>query len=196
MELMSRSTLFHELAHAGAMTEADAVPIVRCLLEAVDMCQQRGIAHRDIKVSIHQCCSAIDGRLSPCLFPANVPPVKLADFGMAGAAGADGCLRGRCGTPGYVAPEILHAGPHEPYGPNVDTYSVGVVAYTLLCGYEPFYGQTDAELLAQNKAGEFEFHLSDWCEISLAAQDFVSALMEADPGKRLTAAQALRHPWL
>ncbi|KAG5181092.1 kinase-like domain-containing protein [Tribonema minus] len=194
MELMSRSNLFHELARAGVLSEREAAPILQCLLRAVAHCQARGIAHRDIKLS-NILCPAPDGAGSRGCAAA-APVVKLGDFGMAGAVGADGCLRGRCGTPGYVAPEILRAGPHEPYGANVDAYSVGVVAYTLLCGYEPFYGETDAELLAQNKAGDFDFDMADWCDVSLSAQDFVSALMDANPATRITAAEALEHPWL
>ena len=88
-----------------------------------------------------------------------------------------------------MAPEILRAGPNEPYPLSVDVYSVGVVAYTLLCGFEPFYGETDAALIAANKAGVFDFHIADWCNISLAAQELVGALMDPDPAKRPTALQ-------
>lgn len=88
--------------------------------------------------------------------------IKLADFGMAGFVGSDGLLRGRCGTPGYVAPEILLAGAHEGYSMNVDMFSIGVVAYILLCGYEPFYGEDDKQLIKANKEVDYEFHAEDW----------------------------------
>ena len=85
----------------------------------------------------------------------------LVDFGMAATVGAeDGLLRGRCGTPGYVAPEILRAGVHEGYANNVDAFSSGAVLYALLCGYEPFYGDDDRQLVAANREARVEFHTS------------------------------------
>jgi calcium/calmodulin-dependent protein kinase I len=123
--------------------------------------------------------------------------LKLADFGMATfEQGSGGLLHGRCGTPGYVAPEILRAKPLEGYPNTVDMFSTGVVAYTLLCGYEPFYGSTERQLIAANKRCEFAFHLPEWGSISAEAKDFVERLMEPDPAKRPTAAQALQHKWI
>ena len=84
------------------------------------------------------------------------------DFGMAGFKDKENLLRGRCGTPGYVAPDILKAGVHEGYPLNVDMFSIGVVIYTLLCGYEPFYGTDDAQLIKSNKNVNYEFHLPEW----------------------------------
>ena len=85
---------------------------------------------------------------------------------MTGFRDTDGRLRGRCGTPGYVAPDILKAGVHEGYSINVDMFSIGVVAYTLLCGYEPFYGTDDTQLIKANKSVHYEFHLPEWGDIS------------------------------
>lgn len=90
-----------------------------------------------------------------------VNTLKL-DFGMAGFKDKENLLRGRCGTPGYVAPDILKAGVHEGYPLNVDMFSIGVVIYTLLCGYEPFYGTDDAQLIKSNKNVNYEFHLPEW----------------------------------
>lgn len=122
--------------------------------------------------------------------------VKLADFGMAGFLGSDKKLRGRCGTPGYVAPEILSAGVNEAYGINVDMFSVGVVAYTLLCGYEPFYGQDNADLLRANRCVEYEFHSPEWDEISPQAKDWIKRALEAGADTRLTPEEGKRHAWL
>lgn len=88
--------------------------------------------------------------------------MSLLDFGMAGFKDRENLLRGRCGTPGYVAPDILKAGVHEGYPLNVDMFSIGVVIYTLLCGYEPFYGTDDAQLIKSNKNVNYEFHLPEW----------------------------------
>ncbi|CAM9259253.1 unnamed protein product, partial [Phaeothamnion confervicola] len=190
MELMSERSLFHELSHDGVMEEGETARVAAGLLKAVVFMQGLGIAHRDIKLS------------NVLFLPADATAthrhgeVRLADFGMAGQVDAAGQLRGRCGTPGYVAPEILAAGPAEPYSNAVDVYSVGVVAYTLLCGYEPFYGRSDAELIAQNRDGDFSFDVADWGAVAMDAQDFVSRLMEKDPTHRASPQEALRHPWI
>jgi calcium/calmodulin-dependent protein kinase-4 len=79
----------------------------------------------------------------------------------------------RCGTPGFVAPEILAAGKGEAYPSGVDMFSAGVVAYTMLCGYEPFFGVNDEELIQMNKLVESEFEEPEWSSISDEAKDLV-----------------------
>ncbi|KAJ1420059.1 kinase-like domain-containing protein [Ochromonadaceae sp. CCMP2298] len=122
--------------------------------------------------------------------------VKLADFGMTGFLGADRRLRGRCGTPGYVAPDILKAGANETYGVNVDTFSIGVVAYTLLCGYEPFYGADNAELLRANREVDYEFHMPEWDAVSAQAKDWIAQALRGRCDERITPMESLQHPWL
>ena len=91
--------------------------------------------------------------------------VKIGDFGMGNFISPhDGLLRGRCGTPGYVAPEILQAGVRDGYSNRVDVFSLGVVAYVMLCGYEPFYGVSDCELVASNRGGKVSFLEGDWAQ--------------------------------
>merc|ERR1712216_894554 len=119
-------------------------------------------AHRDVKLSNwifrHDDQNAQIQSHSP-----SRSRLRLVDFGMATAVDPrDGLLRGRCGTPGYVAPEILKAHKSEGYANNVDMFSLGVVAYTLLCGYEPFYGATNKELIRANRECSFEFYLPEW----------------------------------
>ncbi|CAM9433518.1 unnamed protein product [Chrysoparadoxa australica] len=186
MELMSGVDLFDKLSRGGCLSSEDAGALVCNVLKAVDFCISNGFAHRDIKLS-----NLIYPELAtrPC-------DVRLADFGMAARAGSDGLLRGRCGTPGYVAPEILEATPNEGYSNYVDAFSVGVVAYTVLCGYEPFYGLNERELIRSNKEGFFEFHSPEWDEIDEDAKDMIAKLMEKNPEKRLTVAEALNHPWI
>lgn len=189
MELMSGIDLFDKLSSTGVMSEREAAGLVSNVLHAASFCIEHGFAHRDIK-------------LSNLLYPADASHlsdpsnVKLADFGMAGKVGADGLLYGRCGTPGYVAPEILHAKVSEGYPMNVDAFSVGVVAYTVLCGYEPLYGVNEQQLIAANKIASYEFHMPEWSQIPEDAKDLVRRLLEIDPHKRLTPEQALEHPWL
>ena len=113
---------------------------------------------------------------------------------MSGFRSNDGLMYGRCGTPGYVAPDILKAGLREGYDANVDIFSIGVVIYTLLCGYEPFYGENDDELIKANKAVLYEFHSPEWDNISDDAKDFVQNCLI--PQGRFTPMEAADHPWL
>lgn len=98
-----------------------------------------------------------------------------------------------CGTPGYVAPEVLA---QKPYGKAVDVWSIGVISYILLCGYPPFYDENDANLFAQILKGDYEFDSPYWDEISDSAKDFIQHLMCVDVEKRYTCRQALGHPWI
>jgi serine/threonine protein kinase len=99
-------------------------------------------------------------------------------------------------TAGFVAPEIFAARANEGYNSNVDVFSCGAVLYTALCGYEPFYGECEAELIEANKLGIFEFHMPEWSSVAEDAKDLVAQLMERNPAQRLTPQQALQHPWL
>lgn len=97
-----------------------------------------------------------------------------------------------CGTPGYVAPEVLS---YTGYGPEVDLWSLGVLLYVLLCGFPPFYDENEAALFAQIQSGKFEFISPYWDDISKEAKDLISKLLTVDVKKRYTADQALKHPW-
>jgi calcium/calmodulin-dependent protein kinase I len=144
LELMESLDLFDKLSGDGVFSETAAKHVVLQLVDAVDLCLRLGIAHRDVKLSNitfprRSAADLLEARELGLSEDQSVT-IKLADFGMAGFVGADNQLKGRCGTPGYVAPDILRAGVNEGYGINVDMFSIGVVAYTILCGYEPFYG--------------------------------------------------------
>ncbi|MGH0136905.1 UNVERIFIED_CONTAM: hypothetical protein FKN15_036747 [Acipenser sinensis] len=91
-----------------------------------------------------------------------------------------------------TAPEVLA---QKPYSKAVDCWSIGVIAYILLCGYPPFYDENDSKLFEQILKAEYEFDAPYWDDISDSAKDFISSLMEKDPNKRYTCDQALRHPW-
>lgn len=104
-----------------------------------------------------------------------------------------GVMSTACGTPGYVAPEVLA---QKPYGKPIDVWSIGVIAYILLCGYPPFYDEVDANLFAQILKGDFEFDAPYWDEISDSAKDFISHLICVNPDVRYTCKQALQHPWI
>lgn len=154
LELLQGTDLFHYISSKDKITEKEAAQIMFDVLTSLDAMARIGLAHRDIKPANILMCDREKSGVS----------VKVADFGMAGFAGVDGHLRGRCGTPGYVAPEIFSAAVHGGYGNKVDVFSAGVTLYVLLCGYEPFYGESDKELIAANKAAVVEFPECDWSE--------------------------------
>ncbi|GBO23452.1 Calcium/calmodulin-dependent protein kinase type 1, partial [Araneus ventricosus] len=116
----------------------------------------------------------------------------ISDFGLSKMEDS-GIMATACGTPGYVAPEVLA---QKPYGKAVDVWSIGVIAYILLCGYPPFYDENDANLFAQILKGDFEFDSPYWDEISDSAKDFIRHLICVDMDKRYTCKQALAHPWI
>jgi calcium/calmodulin-dependent protein kinase I len=119
--------------------------------------------------------------------------IKIADFGLSKIYGKGEALVTACGTPDYVAPEILLC---KPYNNSVDIWSVGIITYILLCGFTPFFAETHKELFDMILHSPFEFPSPEWDDISEEAKDFVSHLLEKDPEKRYTAEQALQHPWL
>ncbi|KYO43982.1 hypothetical protein Y1Q_0003339 [Alligator mississippiensis] len=119
--------------------------------------------------------------------------IMISDFGLSKIEGSGSVMSTACGTPGYVAPEVLA---QKPYSKAVDCWSIGVIAYILLCGYPPFYDENDAKLFEQILRAEYEFDSPYWDDISDSAKDFIKHLMEKDPGKRFTCEQALQHPWI
>lgn len=102
-------------------------------------------------------------------------------------------LRSQCGTPCYIAPEILK---REYYGKPVDMWSAGVCLYILLSGYAPFYDEDQRRLFEKIKKGQYCFDEDAWGDISPEAKHLIAGLLQLDPAKRLTAAEALRHPWV
>jgi len=98
-----------------------------------------------------------------------------------------------CGTPAYVAPEVLQG---SGYDLKVDCWSLGVLIYTMLCGFPPFYDEDNDNLFGLIKKGNFDFPSPYWDDISSSAKDLISKLLVCDPNKRLTAEEALKHEWL
>lgn len=185
LELLDGNDLFQHISKRGTMTETEAANMMYDLLTCIASMNQAGIAHRDLKpANILMGKAGNDGK------------VKLGDFGMATFVGNDHLVHGRCGTPGYVAPEILLAGKNEGYRNNVDVFSAGVTLYVLLSGYEPFYGETEKELVKDNKECKVDYPESDWKTVSIEGQDLVEKMLQRDPTRRITAIAALSHPWI
>lgn len=202
LELMRPVDLCDRLHEIHRFTESETRLMAVQLLRALRLCRTAGVAHRDVKLSnitIARSGSTSIGQDPMLRRKKNYYEdlkVKLADFGMAGLIGPDGLLYGRCGTMGYVAPEILRAGVHEGYGNNVDMFSLGVVVYTLLSGHEPFYGTDPAELKEANKNATFSFKHKVWRAVSNEAKDWITVALNPNPAARMNPEEALRHPWL
>jgi calcium/calmodulin-dependent protein kinase I len=172
--------LFDAIVNKGSYSEVDAANIVRQILEAIKYCHEQGIAHRDLKPE------------NLLLGEGKKDFIKIADFGLSKEFGSD-ILVTSCGTPDYVAPEVLSG---EPYDMSVDIWSIGVITYVLLCGYPPFYGEVQKELFENILAGNYDFPEPEWNEVSEEAKDFIKKILVVDPQKRATAEQCLTHPWI
>jgi serine/threonine protein kinase len=186
MEYMPGGMLYDILATEGQFSEKHAACIMRDLLEAVHCLHSYDIVHRDIKP---ENVLAVNKALPL--------QVKLADFGLADFvlenSFGEKSTCGMYGTPFFVAPEVIRA---ETYTPAVDIWSLGVLAYNMLSGKLPFDGSNIKEVLRRVRSGRYTFPDSEWAQISEEAKSFIAGLLELDPHNRLTAGQALRHPWL
>lgn len=131
------------------------------------------------------------------LTPSPSSPLLLTDFGLAAwkkkSNQKNFQMTTACGTPGYVAPEVLK---NESYSSAVDLWSLGVILYILLCGFPPFFNESTAALYKQIKRGAFDFPSPYWDEISEEAKDLVKKLLTVDPKQRYTPDQVLSHPWI
>ncbi|XP_069812293.1 calcium/calmodulin-dependent protein kinase type 1D [Dendropsophus ebraccatus] len=182
MQLVSGGELFDRIVEKGFYTEKDASTLIRQVLDAVFYLHRLGIVHRDLKPE-NLLYFSQEGESK----------IMISDFGLSKMEGKGDVMSTACGTPGYVAPEVLA---QKPYSKAVDCWSIGVIAYILLCGYPPFYDENDSKLFEQILKADYEFDSPYWDDISDSAKDFISHLMEKDPNKRYTCEQALRHPWI
>jgi len=183
MELVTGGELFNKIVEIGSYSENTAKRLVKQMMSAVKHLHDQSIAHRDLKPN------------NLLLEAPNVDVIKIADFGLSKILSPDSMMQTACGTPIYVAPEVLKG---EGYDKEVDIWSIGVVMYILLCGYPPFFddGENMAALFEQIMAGEFEFADPYWTDISAEAKDLILHLLVVDPKERYTVDQALNHRWL
>lgn len=182
MELVEGSELFDRIVDKGYYSEKNAINIVSQILSAVSYLHEIGIAHRDLKPENLLCSGADETEI-----------VKIADFGLSKIFNDEEELRTSCGTPGYVAPEVLMC---ESYDKSVDMWGIGIITYILLAGYPPFYAETDVALFEKIMNAEYEFEDDCWDDVSELAKDFIKHLLVKEPAQRYTAEEAIQHPWL
>ncbi|KAF9095204.1 hypothetical protein BGX23_000898 [Mortierella sp. AD031] len=181
-DLAEGGELFEQLLQKGCYTEGDAARLVREILLGVEYLHGMEIVHRDLKPE-------------NLLFldKSENAPLLITDFGLSKVlTSGNDVLMTACGTPGYVAPEVLEQIGH---GKPVDMWSVGVIAYTLLCGYTPFWGDDQQALFENIISGQYQFEEEYWKDISPLAKNFINTLLVRPAEIRSTATQALAHPW-
>lgn len=183
MELVKGGDLFDAITQSVKFGEVDSARMVKDLCNALFYLHSRSIVHRDLKPENLLVHRNKDGSIS----------LKLADFGLAMEVKEP--IFTVCGTPTYVAPEILS---EIGYGLEVDMWAVGVITYILLCGFPPFRSpdRNQTELFEFIKAGEYEFLSPYWDNISPYAKDLIEHLLVVDKKKRYTAIETLSHPWI
>ncbi|XP_014221032.1 calcium/calmodulin-dependent protein kinase type II alpha chain isoform X10 [Trichogramma pretiosum] len=182
-DLVTGGELFEDIVAREFYSEADASHCIQQILESVHHCHHNGVVHRDLKPENLLLASKAKGAA-----------VKLADFGLAiEVQGDTQAWYGFAGTPGYLSPEVLKK---EPYGKPVDIWACGVILYILLVGYPPFWDEDQHRLYAQIKAGSYDYPTPEWDTVTPEAKNLINQMLTVNPSKRITANDALKHPWI
>ncbi|XP_031171635.1 calcium/calmodulin-dependent protein kinase type II subunit gamma isoform X16 [Sander lucioperca] len=182
-DLVTGGELFEDIVAREYYSEADASHCISQILESVNHIHQHDIVHRDLKPENLLLASKMKGAA-----------VKLADFGLAiEVQGDQQAWFGFAGTPGYLSPEVLRK---DPYGKPVDIWACGVILYILLVGYPPFWDEDQHKLYQQIKAGAYDFPSPEWDTVTPEAKNLINQMLTINPAKRITAEQALKHPWI
>lgn len=182
MELCEGGELLDRiLSRGGKYTEDDAKVVLIQILNVVAFCHLQGVVHRDLKPENFLFTSMDENS-----------QLKAIDFGLSDFVKPDERLNDIVGSAYYVAPEVLH----RSYSTEADVWSIGVIAYILLCGSRPFWARTESGIFRAVLKAHPSFDEVPWPTLSSEAKDFVKRLLNKDPRKRMTAAQALGHPWI
>ncbi|XP_077775999.1 calcium/calmodulin-dependent protein kinase type II subunit beta isoform X2 [Podarcis muralis] len=182
-DLVTGGELFEDIVAREYYSEADASHCIHQILESVTYIHHYAIVHRDLKPENLLLASKCKGAA-----------VKLADFGLAiEVQGDQQAWFGFAGTPGYLSPEVLRK---EAYGKPVDIWACGVILYILLVGYPPFWDEDQHKLYQQIKAGAYDFPSPEWDTVTPEAKNLINQMLTINPAKRITAHEALKHPWV
>ncbi|KAD3640927.1 hypothetical protein E3N88_30150 [Mikania micrantha] len=182
MELCEGGELLDRiLSRGGKYSEDDAKVVLIQILNVVAFCHFQGVVHRDLKPENFLFTSKEENS-----------QLKAIDFGLSDFVKPDERLNDIVGSAYYVAPEVLH----RSYSTEADVWSIGVIAYILLCGSRPFWARTESGIFRAVLKAHPSFDEVPWPTLSSEAKDFVKRLLNKDPRKRMTAAQALSHPWI
>eukprot|EP00047_Mylnosiga_fluctuans_P000520 m.194689 g.194689 ORF g.194689 m.194689 type:complete len:322 (-) comp10075_c2_seq37:87-1052(-) len=181
-ELLTGGELFDRIVQNGSFSEKMAAKTANDMLSGLSYLHSNGIIHRDLKPENLIFAS-----------PAEDSVLKLVDFGMSRPVDGQNMLGTVCGTPAYVAPEVFDA---KPYGLTADMWAAGIIIYIMLCGFEPFAEDSDEAMFTRILSCTYSFPSPSWDLISQNAKDLVSKLIVLDPAARLSAAGALKHPWV
>eukprot|EP00923_Selenidium_pygospionis_P059868 GHVN01105398.1.p1 GENE.GHVN01105398.1~~GHVN01105398.1.p1 ORF type:complete len:497 (-),score=59.65 GHVN01105398.1:729-2219(-) len=180
LELCRGGELFDRIIDEGFFSEQFAACLMRQILAAIYYIHQNKIVHRDLKPENFL---FLEKKKDSAL--------KIIDFGLAARCDDNTILSTKAGTPYYVAPQVLQGA----YTNKCDLWSAGVIMYILLCGYPPFHGDNDAEILRKAKAGKYVFNAEDWKNVSRDARDLIRNLLKTNPNERFSADQGLAHSW-
>ncbi|KAJ2904730.1 hypothetical protein MKZ38_007348 [Zalerion maritima] len=189
LELAPEGELFNYIVKASKLSEDESRKLFKQLFDGIKYMHDRNIVHRDIKP---ENILLVDSDLT----------VKLADFGLAKIIGEESFTTTLCGTPSYVAPEILSDSRHRRYTKAVDVWSLGVVLYICLCGFPPFSDELydpkhyPYTLTQQIRSGRFNYPSPYWDSVGDLALDLIDSMLVVDPARRYTIDQCLAHPWM
>mmetsp|Transcript_12525 Transcript_12525/g.21091 ORF Transcript_12525/g.21091 Transcript_12525/m.21091 type:complete len:316 (-) Transcript_12525:53-1000(-) len=181
MELMGGGELFDRIVEKESYSEKEAAETIRPIVDAIRYCHEQNIIHRDLKPENLLYSSGDEKAV-----------IKISDFGLARFVQNEFATTA-CGTPGYVAPEIIEG---KGYGKEVDYWSIGIILYIMLCGFPPFYDDDNATLFKAISSCDYEFPAPYWDKVSDSAKELIKAILVKEPSQRLTADQIMEHPWI
>jgi calcium-dependent protein kinase len=184
LEKLDGGELFDRVIEKEFFSEKEAAVLIKQILQAINYCHNNGVCHRDLKPENFIFATKNDDA-----------DVKIIDFGLSKifdpTTQGYALMKTGCGTPYYISPEVLT---HN-YNHMCDMWSAGCILYVLLCGYPPFFGEDDREIIEAVRVGEFDYDGEEWEDVSIEAKDLISRLI-CKPEIRLTAAESLKHPWV
>ncbi|KAG9355301.1 hypothetical protein JZ751_000139 [Albula glossodonta] len=183
VELISGGELFDFIAAKESLSETEAIDFIKQILQGLSYMHRKNIAHFDLKPE--------NIMLSDKDIP--LPNIKIIDFGLAQRLPEGGEYKSMCGTPQYIAPEVIN---YEPLSVASDMWSLGVITYILLSGMSPFQGETDEETLTNIVKMNYMFDDFHFRETTPMAKDFIQKLLVKEQSERMTAEECLLHPWI